>query len=117
MRKKLKINNIFDYPKNLPSEKEVFEKIFCTRNAKFERIISTGQSTPKGKWLVQNKDEFVILLKGESVIGFEKGNYKLKKGDYLLIPAGTKHRVEQTSRRPECIWLAVHFKDTLSSPY
>ena len=33
---------------------------------------------------------------------------KLTAGDYLFIPAHQKHRVEYTSSRPPCIWLAVH---------
>jgi cupin 2 domain-containing protein len=32
----------------------------------------------------------------------------LKAGDYLLIPAHCRHRVEYTSADPPCIWLAIH---------
>ena len=63
-----------------------------------ERIISTGQSTLPGEWYDQNKDEWVILLQGEAILSYEDGSQiKLTVGDYLLIPAHQKHRVEYTS--------------------
>ncbi|MEW8551063.1 MAG: hypothetical protein AB2533_11445 [Candidatus Thiodiazotropha endolucinida] len=32
----------------------------------------------------------------------------LYRGDSVLIPANTAHRVLTTSHQPHCIWLAVH---------
>jgi len=49
------------------------------------------------------------LLQGEAELAYaDDSRIKLKAGDYLLIPAHTKHRVEYTSIEPPCIWLAVH---------
>ena len=54
-------------------------------------------------------DEWVILLPGEASLAYADGSkIKLTAGDYLLIPAHQKHRVEYTSSEPPCIWLAVH---------
>ncbi len=74
-----------------------------------ERIVSTGQSTPPGEWLEGDRDEWVVLLQGAAEIGFADGTRtRLAPGDYVLLPAGLRHRVERTSVEPACIWLAVH---------
>jgi cupin 2 domain-containing protein len=36
----------------------------------------------------------------------------LSEGDYILIPARVKHRVEWTSKDHATIWLAVHYPET-----
>ena len=74
-----------------------------------ERIISTGQATPPDQWYDQEQDEWVILLQGQATVSYGDGRkVLLKAGDYLLIVAHEKHRVEQTSAAPPCIWLAIH---------
>jgi len=108
--KKMKTQNIYQI-KNLPTseESEILSEILNFKNTKIERIISTGQVTPAGKWYNQPSDEWVILLQGNATIEFENAEYtQLSKGDYLLIPAHRKHRVSFTSSAPPCIWLAVH---------
>ena len=102
------MTNIFDLPSSLPN-KELFESIVANDNILIERIVSTGQITPPGEWYDQDKDEWVILLQGEAILAYEYGSQiKLTAGNYLLIPAHQKHRVEYTSSNPPCIWLAVH---------
>jgi cupin 2 domain-containing protein len=50
-----------------------------------------------------------VLLQGDAEIYFEEGPLvRLRAGDYLMISAHQKHRVEYTSIEPPCIWLAVH---------
>ncbi len=103
------MTNIFDLPSSLP-DKELFESLVSAEDILIERIISTGQSTPSGEWYDQNRDEWVILLQGEACLSYADGSQiKLTVGNYLLIPAHQKHRVEYTSFEPPCIWLAVHF--------
>ena len=88
---------------------ERFEQIVSGKNIQIKRIISTGQTTTSGQWYDQTTDEWVILLQGEAELSYvDDSRIKLKVGDYLLIPAHTKHRVEYTSVEPACIWLAVH---------
>lgn len=80
-------------------------------NARIERIISVGHVTPAGEWYDQATDEWVLLLQGEAELAFEGGDrQRLKRGDYLLIPAHCRHRVEATSTDPPCLWLAMHGK-------
>jgi len=90
-------------------EKELFEPIFTGNDCKVERIVSKGHSTPTGEWYDQEKDEWVILLKGKAIIEFDSGEMlNLESGDYILIPANKRHRVSHTSSEPPCIWLAIH---------
>jgi cupin 2 domain-containing protein len=104
----LTMQNIYELPQEL-NHLEKFEQIVSGKNIQIERIISTGQTTPSGQWYDQTTDEWVILLQGEAELSYvDDSRIKLKAGDYLLIPAHTKHRVEYTSVEPACIWLAVH---------
>jgi cupin 2 domain-containing protein len=74
-----------------------------------ERIVSTGQATPAGEWLQQDRDEWVVLLEGDAEVGYEDGSrVRLGSGDHVLIAAGQRHRVEWTRQEPPCVWLAVH---------
>ncbi|MGV2830726.1 cupin domain-containing protein [Myxosarcina sp. GI1(2024)] len=101
--------NIFALPKHLPPE-ELFQSLFSTESISIERIVSTGQRTPPGEWYDQERDEWVILLRGTAELRARDNRIELNQGDYLYIPAHQKHRVEYTSSDPACIWLAIHFK-------
>jgi cupin 2 domain-containing protein len=99
--------SIFDLPAVLPNQ-EILEILITEKAIRLERIISTGQITPIGQWYDQSDHEWVILLQGFAEISYEDGSkVSLKAGDYLLIPAHQKHRVEFTSNNPPCIWLAI----------
>ena len=104
-------SNIYlNIPEELPNE--LFEQIICNSSFKLERIISKGHSTTKGQWYDQGKDEWVILLKGSAglVIEGEGEMVVLKPGDYVLLPAHLKHRVEWTDPDEETIWLAMYYQ-------
>ncbi|MDW7739827.1 MAG: cupin domain-containing protein [Bacillota bacterium] len=104
--------NLFHIPE-LPVNQEKSDLLIEDHGVVIERIISTGQSSPEGFWYEQERDEWVALLQGEAVISRDKGKMiKMKPGDWILIPAFEKHRVEMTSSEPPCIWLAVHGKLT-----
>jgi len=109
MTRKLMTGNIF---KDIPAVKdaEVFETLARGKGFRVERIISRGQTTPVGEWLVQAHDEWVIVLKGEGRLKFKGGSsiVTLKPGEHVFIPAGKAHRVEWTSPRANTVWLAVH---------
>jgi cupin 2 domain-containing protein len=79
-------------------------------HARIERIVSTGQATPEGKWYDQDRAEFVLLLEGSAVLRFagESAPRRLERGDYLHIPAHVRHRVEWTDPARPTIWLALH---------
>ncbi len=90
---------------------EIFEEIVSNENVKIERIVSKGQSSPENFWYDQERNEWVIVLKGSAVLLFEGESepLRLKPGDYVNIPARQRHRVEWTDPDTETIWLAVHF--------
>jgi cupin 2 domain-containing protein len=91
--------------------KELFESIIETDGIKIERIVSSGQTTPAGDLYNQPKEEWVLVLSGSAIVSFvESGElFTLSAGDYLRIPARTKHRVEHTSTDETTLWLAIHY--------
>ncbi|TYQ29522.1 cupin domain-containing protein [Pseudanabaena sp. UWO311] len=100
--------NIYELPLGI-NQAEQFEPIETGQNIRIERIFSIGQTTPEGQWYDQDADGWVVLLQGEAVISYgDRSVARLKAGDYLMISAHQKHRVEYTSIEPACIWLAVH---------
>ena len=105
----MKKENIFtNITKN--TDQEIFEDIISKNGVKIEKIISHGQTSPKEGWYNSKKDEWVMILKGEAVLSFKNSaDVKLEKGDYLNIPAHTKHKVSWTLPNKETIWLAVHY--------
>ena len=103
------IENIFEFPNQLPSQ-ELFETLLNHDQVLIKRIISTGQVTPEGEWYDQEQNEWLIVLQGSGELSYEDNSrIKLITGDYLLIPAHLKHRVEYTSTEPACIWLTIFF--------
>lgn len=100
--------NLFQLPPSLP-EREVVEPILPDKGILIERIISAGQASPPGFWYDQERDEWVALLQGKARLSWEDGRIQdIGAGDWLLLPAHQRHRVEWTSNNPPCIWLAVH---------
>ena len=102
--------NIFaQIPEQIPEE--LFECILKQDNIVIERIVSNGHISPVGQWYDQARDEWVILLQGKATLLFEKDQIliSLAPGDYLLIPAHTRHRVEWSQPDFNTIWLAIHF--------
>ena len=93
------------------AENERIEVIANNENIVIERIISYGNITPEGYWYNQDKNEWVLLLTGEAKLEFrDNKTVDLKAGDYIMIAAHQEHRVVYTSKEPNCVWLAFHFK-------
>lgn len=107
----MKQGNIFS---GLPVGAEVAERfdVLVERPGLcIEHIVSTGQASPPGFWYDQPKDEWVVLLSGAAGLrcADEESIRELKPGDWLHIPAHTRHRVEWTDAAQTSVWLAVHF--------
>lgn len=106
-------HNIFSaIPAQLPNE--LFEPILKKSGIEIERIVSKGHVTVAGEWYDQDWDEWVLLLQGQATLAFQVDTetVHLKAGDYLLIPAHCRHRVEWTHPSVETIWLAIHWRLT-----
>ncbi|MDD2365110.1 MAG: cupin domain-containing protein [Desulfuromonadaceae bacterium] len=107
---KLQTKNLFD---EIPTElkEELFQTVAKSSSVTIERIVSGGHITPQGQWYDQEWDEWVLLISGSATLRFEKEEnlHHLKPGDHIMIPAGCRHRVEQTDNSRKTIWLAVNF--------
>lgn len=92
------------------SGEETFETLaaFQGKKVRVERIVSAGQTTPEGYWYDQAWDEWVLVLTGAAELIFDApaDAQRLNPGDWILIPAGRRHRVVHTSS--STVWLAVH---------
>lgn len=97
---------------NLPAAgpDEAFETLFEGSGARIERIVSHCHASPPGFWYDQTGDEWVMLVQGSAELEFDDGRHEsLVQGDWLVIPAGCRHRVAATG--PKTVWLAVHTTD------
>lgn len=104
------IRNLFrDASVSLPDE--LVETLAASDGVRIERIVSHGQASPPGFWYDQPRDEFVVLLAGSARLLFEGDEVpvELGPGDYLVIPAHRRHRVEWTTPDEPSVWLAVHY--------
>ena len=94
--------NLFDY--TIPAMSETFTTLLKYKNITINRIVSSDSL--EAKTYTQEEDEWVVLLEGEAVLQIEERERKLTKGDSLLIPAKTPHKVLQTQKGT--LWLTVH---------
>ncbi len=94
--------NLFNY--TIPTTEETFTALLVHKNITISRIVSSD--SPEVKTYLQEKDEWVILLEGEAILQIEEAERKLTKGDSLLIPAKTPHKVLQTQKGT--LWLTIH---------
>ncbi len=102
-------NMFANIPQELPDE--LFETLVSNQQLRIERIVSRQHVTAEGDWYDQAWDEWVLVLQGCAEIAYQhqQATIVLDKGDYLLIPAQTVHRVLSTSAYEDTVWLAVHF--------
>jgi cupin 2 domain-containing protein len=88
---------------------EVFTELLARPGARIERIVSHGQATPEDAPMVQDWDEWVVLLEGAAGLRIEDdAEVALAPGDHLLIGAGQRHWVTWTAADCPTVWLAVH---------
>lgn len=105
----MKPENIFaSIPNDL--EQELSDLLVQNECVRIERIVSKGHTSPVTGWYDQSENEWVIVLKGAAIIAFEDDDdVRLESGDYLNIPAHTRHRVKWTEPDSETVWLAIHY--------
>ncbi|MEW5736532.1 MAG: cupin domain-containing protein [Thermodesulfobacteriota bacterium] len=92
-----------------PSPEESVEILAETGSVRIERITSHGQASPPGFWYDQEEDEWVAVLSGNAGLRFQDGDrlLALHPGDWVFLPAGTRHRVDYTAPDQPTVWLAV----------
>ncbi|MFZ5564862.1 MAG: cupin domain-containing protein [Thermodesulfobacteriota bacterium] len=100
--------------KNIPAElpEELVETLCATGIVTIERIVSKGHASPPGFRYDQEKDEFVLVVRGSAGLRFEgrEDIVELRAGDWINIKAHVRHRVEWTDPAGETIWLAVFYR-------
>lgn len=99
----MEVFNLFDNIKFSDIE-EVEEGIFENDKVRVLRTMSLNQVTD---FMVQYEDEFVILMDGFASIEIESEVVRMKKGDFLFIPKGLRHRVIDQDK---AIWFCAFVK-------
>ncbi|MBC7986340.1 MAG: cupin domain-containing protein [Sphingomonadaceae bacterium] len=97
--------------KPLPAakRKEAFTELLARPGIRLERIVSRGQATPEDAPMVQDHDEWVVLLQGAAGIRVEDSSeVSLNPGDWLLIERRLRHWVTWTASDRPTVWLALH---------
>ena len=104
------VSNIFqDIPASAPQE--LVDALVSVNAVRIERIVSTGQCSPPGFWYDQEEDEWVLVLSGAARLQFDDGHsVAMNRGDFLVIPAHQRHRVEWTTPTETTVWLAVFYR-------
>lgn len=104
------MNNLLSsIPIALPEE--LTETLVQAEYVRIERIVSEGHVSPPEFWYDQDENEFVLLVQGASRLRFEDSVLEMKAGDWLVIPAHRKHRVEWTTPDEKSVWLVVFYGD------
>ena len=62
---------------------------------------------PKEGFAAHPEDEFVYVLKGELIFGFEDSAYTLKAGDFHYLPKNTNHYCQGKNGSGEFIYILV----------
>lgn len=103
-------NLLSDLPS--PLTKEFMQDIVCGKQFRFERIITPPHSQISESWYDQLQHEVVVLFSGSATLEFADGELlQLMPGDYVTIPAHTKHRVVKTDSQQNTVWLAIYYED------
>jgi mannose-6-phosphate isomerase-like protein (cupin superfamily) len=90
--------------RDVPADGEAFHGLTSVGTTRIEHIVSSD--TPDPSVQQQDWDEWVLLLAGRAVLDVDGRSLELSGGDWLLLPAGTPHRVLRTESGTH--WLAVH---------
>jgi cupin 2 domain-containing protein len=105
------VRNLHSTP---PGESEEVYPLLSGESFRLESIASHGESSPPDFWYDQNDDEWVALLRGSATLEFDDGEIlPLTSGDFLLIEAHKRHKVQMASE--DAVWLALHFKKNSSN--
>lgn len=90
-------------PSDAPHTGERVEEIARLRNLVIEQILS-GHVAPAE--YLQDHDEWVVVLSGGATLDVDGDIRQLGTRDWVLLRAGTPHRLLTT--QPGTTWLAVH---------
>ena len=96
-----------------PEGQEHIQVLLQAPGLRLERIHSCAAPSAEGFWFEQAEHEWVALLQGSARLAFADAEpVVLSRGDSLFIPAGRRHRVEETDPAPGTIWIALFWGAT-----
>lgn len=101
--------NLFDDLRWTPIAEPRIDALWRTDQLRIGRIVTWGHSTPPGEWCTSDTDEWIVVISGAACVrtaGSDQ-DVDLGPGDWLLLPAGTRHRVEWTDPDRATMWLAI----------
>jgi cupin 2 domain-containing protein len=99
--------NLFK-PDQAEGKDERFDILLKHKNVVIERILSPPETITE--ITTQPYDEWICILQGSARLEMDEQVHLLYRGDQMLIPANSPHRVLTTSHRPHCLWLTVHLR-------
>lgn len=91
-------------PADAPVTGEDTHELVRTGPVVVEQILSAASTEPVD--YLEEHDEWVVVLAGAATLGVGAELLQLTPGDWVLLPAGTPHRVTETQAGTS--WLAVH---------
>ena len=88
--------------------------LLATPHVRIERIVSHAHASAPGFWYDQHEAEWVMVVSGAAGLRIEGEGAvrRLGPGDYVVIPANVRHRVEWTAADQPTVWLAVHLRES-----
>ena len=90
-------------PSDAPAAGERSIELADAHGFRVEQILSGRLDAPLD--YEQDHDEWVVVLAGSGVLEIDGVEHGLDAGDWLLLPAGTPHRLVRTE--PGTSWLAI----------
>ena len=87
-----------------PPTGERFVELAAVADFRVEHIVSSDSPDPAEQ--VQDWDEWVLVVSGAAQLEIRGHCHDLSAGDWVLLPAGTPHRVLGTQAGTQ--WIAVH---------
>ncbi len=98
-----------DIPASLPDE--LMTILARGDGARVERIVSRGHASPPGYWYDQDERELVMVVDGAARLAVEGADpIDMGPGDWIVLDAHVRHRVEWTDPDRDTIWLAVFLR-------
>jgi cupin 2 domain-containing protein len=96
-------------PEALPAE--LVDVLVSATHVRIERIVSLGQRSAPDFWYDQDEHEWVVVVTGGARLSCEGEPARtLVAGDWIHLPAHTRHRVTWTDPERPTVWLAVFYR-------
>jgi cupin 2 domain-containing protein len=99
--------NLYTDAESPSPQGERYHELLAAAGVRIARIESNAHSSAEDFWYDQDDDEWVAIIAGDAVLELADGTWHaMGTGDWIVIPAHTRHRIVGTSDRT--LWLAVY---------